>query len=181
MVAINVFEGDSEEDIHLVEHLCRDTGVECARCDVFRKGGGGAKDLALKLVKLASGESRFKPLYKLDLSLKEKIEAIATQVYGAKRVVYTVEAERALANYEVHGFRELPICMAKTQFSLSDDPKLVGRPGDFQITVRDVSISAGAGFIVPLTGTISTMPGLPKEPAAEKMDIDENGKITGLF
>lgn len=181
MVAVNVFEGDSEEDLHLVEHLCRDAGVECARSDVHRKGGDGARELAQKVVKLAAGESRFKPLYKLELTLKEKIEAIAIQVYGAKRVVYTVEAERALANYEAHGFGGLPICMAKTQFSLSDDPKLVGRPENFQITVRDVSISAGAGFVVPLTGTISTMPGLPKEPAAERMDIDEKGKITGLF
>ena len=181
LVAINVFDDDSKEDLHLIEHLCRDTGVECARCDVFRKGGEGAKDLAQKVVKLASGESRFKPLYPLELSLKEKIEVIAIQVYGAQRVVYTVEAERALANYESHGFKELPICMAKTQYSLSDDPKLTGRPDKFQITVRDASISAGAGFIVPLTGTISTMPGLPKEPAAEKMDIDESGKITGLF
>jgi len=130
---------------------------------------------------LSSGDSRFKPLYDLELGLKQKIECIATQIYGAKRVVYTVEAERALANYEALGFTNLPICMAKTQFSLSDDPKLVGRPENFQITVRDVSISAGAGFIVPLTGSISTMPGLPKEPAAEKMDIDEKGKITGLF
>jgi formate--tetrahydrofolate ligase len=181
IVAINVFADDTEEDLHLVEHLCRDIGVECARCDVHRKGGEGAKELAQKIVKLSSGESRFKPLYGLELSLKEKIECIANQIYGAKRVVYTVEAERALANYEALGFSNLPICMAKTQFSLSDDPKLVGRPEDFQITVRDVNISAGAGFIVPLTGTISTMPGLPKEPAAEKMDIDEKGKITGLF
>jgi formate--tetrahydrofolate ligase len=178
---VPVFGDDSEEDLHLVEHLCRDTGVECARCDVHCKGGEGAKDLAQKIVKISSGESRFKPLYGLELGLKEKIECIAIQVYGAKRVVYTVEAERALSNYEALGFSNLPICMAKTQFSLSDDPKLVGRPDDFQITVRDVSISAGAGFIVPLTGTISTMPGLPKEPAAEKMDIDEKGKITGLF
>jgi formate--tetrahydrofolate ligase len=181
IVAINVFADDIEEDLHLVEHLCRDTGVECARCDVHCKGGKGAEDLAHKVVKISSGDSRFKPLYGLELCLKEKIECIATQVYGAKRVVYTVEAERALANYEALGFSNLPICMAKTQFSLSDDPKLVGRPEDFQITVRDVNISAGAGFIVPLTGTISTMPGLPKEPAAEKMDIDEKGKITGLF
>lgn len=181
IVAINVFENDSEEDIHLLEHLCRDVGVESARCEHHTKGGEGAIDLAEKIVNMAAGESRFKPLYKLELSLKEKIEAIAIQLYGASRVVYSVDAEKAIANYESHGFSELPICMAKTQYSLSDDPRKLGRPEGFKITVRDVRISAGAGFVVPLTGKVRTMPGLPKRPAAEGMDIDEHGKITGLF
>jgi formate--tetrahydrofolate ligase len=181
IVAINVFEGDMEEDIHMLEHLCRDAGVESARSYAHAKGGEGAVDLATKLVKITAGESRFKPLYKDELSLKEKIEVISIELYGAERVTYSLEAEKAIAHYEGHGFGKLPICMAKTQYSLSDNPKLLGRPEGFKISVRDVKISAGAGFIIPLTGTISTMPGLPKQPAAEGMDIDEDGKITGLF
>lgn len=181
VVAINVFPSDTEREIKFTMKICEDIGVPVAISRVFEKGGEGGIQLAEEVLKALKSKSRFRYLYSLDQPIKEKIAAIATHIYGAKRVVYTVKAERDIEHLHRLELERLPICMAKTQFSLTDDPKLLGRPRGFKITVREVRISAGAGFIVPLTGTITTMPGLPRHPAAEKMDIDMHGRISGLF
>jgi formate--tetrahydrofolate ligase len=181
VVAINMFPSDTEREIKFTLKICEDIGVPVAVSEVFKKGGEGGTRLAEEVLKALKKRSRFRYLYSLDQPVKEKIEAIATHIYGAKRVVYTVKADRDIEHLHRLELENLPICMAKTQFSLSDDPKLLGRPRGFKITVREVRISAGAGFIVPLTGTITTMPGLPRHPAAERMDIDAHGKISGLF
>ncbi|MEM4293469.1 MAG: formate--tetrahydrofolate ligase [Thermoplasmata archaeon] len=181
VVAINRFPGDSQKELEAILNLCEGAGIPAAISNVAELGGEGGLALAEKVVEVANKGSRFRFLYSLDLPIKEKIEAIATRIYGAKSVAYTVEAEEAISKAEENGFGKLAVCMAKTQYSLSDDPALIGRPRNFKITVRDLRISAGGGFVVPLTGEISLMPGLPKKPAAYEMDIDEAGRIKGLF
>ena len=148
---------------------------------MFGKGGDGGIELAEKVVEACEKPSDFSPIYADDLTVKEKIEAIATKIYGAAKVNYTTAAEKAIAEVQKLGADKLPVCIAKTQYSLSDNPALLGAPKDFEITVRNVSLSNGAGFTVVYTGDIMTMPGLPKEPAAHKIDVNNEGKITGLF
>lgn len=182
IVAINHFDTDTEQEIQLIRSRCSSMGVDVAFSDVFLKGGEGGIELAEKLVSLTdSTVSNFSPIYDTDLPIKEKIQTIVSKIYGGDKVIYTPAAEKSISKIENMGMDKLPICMAKTQYSLSDNPSVLGRPTGFDVTVREVRISAGAGFIVALTGDIMTMPGLPKVPAAEKIDIDENGVITGLF
>lgn len=181
VVAINEFPTDSQEEIDLIKEKCRDLGVNVVLSQVWAKGGEGGVELAKEVVRLCEKENDFEYAYSLEGSIKEKINEIATKIYGADGVDFTKEAEKEIANLEKLGFTNLPICMAKTQYSLSDDPSKLGRPEGFRITVRKINISAGAGFIIALTGDIMKMPGLPKVPAAEKIDIDENGVIVGLF
>ncbi|MBE0069495.1 formate--tetrahydrofolate ligase [Thermoanaerobacterium thermosaccharolyticum] len=181
VVAINRFKYDTESEIEYVKKVCKDLGVDVSVTDVWEKGGEGGIELAEQVINACERESEFKPLYELDMPIKDKIKTIAKEIYGADGVGYTKEALRDLKNIESLGLDNLPVCVAKTQYSLSDNPKLLGRPEGFDITVKGLNISAGAGFIVVMTGDIMTMPGLPKSPAAERMDIDEEGKITGLF
>jgi len=182
IVAINRFASDTEREIDIIREKCSEWGVDSAVTEVYSKGGEGGLELAQKLCSLMDREkSNFRPLYDLNLPVREKIELICREIYGARGVVYKGSALKEIKTIEELGMGNLPICMAKTQYSLSDDPTLLGAPSDFDITVREVRLSAGAGFIVVLTGEIMTMPGLPKEPAAERMDIDEDGRITGLF
>lgn len=182
VVAINRFPSDTEAELQVIDDCCREMGVEYALSEVFAKGGEGGMALAEKVLEtLETKESHFAPIYDLDLSIKEKIAAIAEKIYGAARVEYTPAASKAIAEIEALGHGDLPVCMAKTQYSLSDDPTALGRPQGFTLHVSEVRLSAGAGFVVALTGSIMTMPGLPKAPAAERIDIDENGVITGLF
>lgn len=183
IVAINRFMTDTDEELKIIEQYCRDMGVDFSMCEVFAKGGSGGVELAEKVVEVSErgGEMNFAPIYDEKASIDEKINTIAKEIYGADGVVYTPKAKKAIARLEKQGFDKLPICMAKTQYSLSDDPSLLGRPSGFEITVREVRASAGAGFVVALTGDVMTMPGLPKVPAANNMDIDKDGKIVGLF
>ena len=182
VVAINIFAQDTEEELEAVRVHCAKHGVNVALSDVFARGGEGGVELAKEVIALAdSGKSDFKPLYELDMPLKAKIETIAKEIYGADGVNYTKEADKALKEFEDLGYGKLPVCMAKTQYSFSDDPALLGRPSGFKITIRSCRISAGAGFIVVLTGDVMTMPGLPKVPAAEKIDVSDDGVISGLF
>ena len=181
VVAINEFPTDSQEEIDLIKERCNDLGVNVVLSQVWAKGGEGGIDLAKEVVRLCQEENNFEYAYSLERSIKEKINEIATKIYGAEGVDFTKEAEKEIANLEKLGFANLPICMAKTQYSLTDDPSKLGRPEKFRITVRKINISAGAGFIIALTGDIMKMPGLPKMPAAERIDIDENGVIVGLF
>ena len=182
VVAINIFAQDTAEELEAVREHCAKHGVNVALSDVFAKGGEGGIELAKEVIALAdSGESKFAPIYPLDMSLKGKIETIAKEIYGADGVNYTKEADKALKEFEELGYGNLPICMAKTQYSFSDDPALLGRPSGFKITIRNCRIAAGAGFIVVLTGDVMTMPGLPKVPVAEKIDVTDDGVISGLF
>ena len=182
VVAINRFPSDTEAELAVIDECCREMGVPYALSEVFAKGGEGGVQLAEKVLEtLETRESRFAPIYELELPVKEKIAAIAEKIYGAGEVAYSAGAEKSIAEIEALGHGGLPVCMAKTQYSLSDDPAKLGRPEGFTLHVSEVKLSAGAGFIVVLTGSIMTMPGLPKAPAAERIDIDENGVITGLF
>ena len=180
VVAINRFITDAPEELEYIEEYCKEKGADFALSDVFANGGEGGKALAEKVVEAVEKPSDFAPIYSNDLTIKEKIETIATKIYGAKDVTYTTVAEKAIKEVQALGGDKLPVCIAKTQYSLSDNPTLLGAPKDFTITVRNVSLSNGAGFVVVYTGDIMTMPGLPKVPAAEKVDI-ENNKIVGLF
>ncbi len=182
VVAINAFAQDTPEELEAIRSHCAAHGVNVALSEVFAKGGEGGIELAKEVVALAtSGKAGFKLLYGGELSLKEKIETIAKKIYGAVGVNYTKEANNALKDFEKMGYGHLPVCMAKTQYSFSDDPALLGRPEGFEITIKNCRIAAGAGFVVVLTGDIMTMPGLPKVPAAEKIDVSDDGVISGLF
>ena len=181
VVAINAFPTDTAAEFELVRKACEDIGVKAVLSEVWAKGGEGGKALAEEVVKLCEEPHEFHYSYELDQTIEEKIEAIATRIYHADGVNYTDNALRQLKKLHKLGYDNVPVCMAKTQYSFSDDPTLMGAPRNFKITVRNVKISAGAGFIVALTGEIMTMPGLPKVPAAEKIDVDENGRISGLF
>ena len=181
VVAINRFPTDTEAELKLVEEKCRALGVNVALSEVWAKGGEGGKALAREVIRLCEQPNDFTFAYDDGLSIEEKIQAIAQKIYRADGVTFTANAKKQLAQLEALGFGALPVCMAKTQYSFSDDASLLGAPRGFTVTVRNVKVSAGAGFIVALTGDIMTMPGLPKVPAAERIDVDENGKISGLF
>ena len=180
VVAINRFHTDSEEELSIIEDCCKKHGCDFALSEVFAKGGEGGIDLAEKVIAACEKENNFKFLYDEKQPLKEKIETIAKNIYGADGVVFTANAEKNLAEIARLGFEEIPVCIAKTPLSLTDDPTKLGRPENFTITVKEVKLSAGAGFAVVLTGDIMTMPGLPKKPAALIIDIDENGNTVGL-
>lgn len=181
VVAINRFPTDTEAELEMVREKCKELGVNVALSEVWGKGGEGGLELAEEVLRLVEGENNFHFVYEDELSIEEKIKAVATKVYRADGVAFTANAKKQLATIEGLGLGNLPVCMAKTQFSFSDDPSLLGAPRGFEITIKDVKACAGAGFIVAKTGDIMTMPGLPKVPSAEKIDIDENGVITGLF
>ena len=181
VVAVNRFPTDTDAEIALVIRKCRELGVNTVLSDVWAKGGEGGEELAREVVRLCEEENTFRFCYDEKAPVKEKIERIVTRIYGGKDVAYTPEAEEEIARLSALGFGQLPVCMAKTQYSFSDDAKKLGAPEGFTVTVRTVKVSAGAGFLVALTGNILTMPGLPKVPAAENIDVTEDGKIVGLF
>ena len=182
VVAINRFPNDDEEELKLIETKCKELGVNVALSEVWGKGSEGGVELAKEVVRLAeTAENNFRFAYDDDMSIEEKINAIVTKVYGGEGTDFTPAARKEMARLEELGFGKYPVCMAKTQYSFSDDATKMGRPTGFRITVRNMKVSAGAGFIVVLTGDVMTMPGLPKVPAAEKVDVDANGKISGLF
>lgn len=181
VVAINKFPSDTEAELKLVEDKCRELGVNVALTDVWGSGGAGGEALAKEVIRLAEGESSMEFVYDTELSIRKKIETIASRIYGADGVEFAPKALKEMRNLEKLGYGNLPICMAKTQYSLSDNPKLLGRPQGFKISVKDITASVGAGFLVAVAGDIMKMPGLPKVPAAEKIDVDENGTISGLF
>ncbi len=183
VVAINRFGTDSDAELDYIRTVCRQKGAEFALSDVFAKGGEGGLELAEKVIAACEAPKSFTFMYEDDMSIKEKIEAVATKIYGADGVKFDASAAKALAEIEAldPSYKRLPVCMAKTQYSLSDDAAKLGRPSGFTLTVREVKLSAGAGFVVVLTGAIMTMPGLPKKPAAYSIDIDDEGNITGLF
>lgn len=181
VVAINKFPLDTDAELDLIRKKCEELDVNVALSEVWAEGGAGGEELAKEVLRLVEEESYLEYVYTLDMPIVEKIEAIATKIYGARGVDFTSVALREIEKLEKLGFDKLPICMAKTQYSLSDDPNLLGRPENFNITVRQIKVSAGAGFIVALTGDIMTMPGLPRIPSAEKINVDEEGIITGLF
>ena len=181
VVTLNRFLTDTEEELSYVEKFCLERGCEFALSEVWEKGGEGGLSLAEKVLAALEKESRFHVLYERNLPLMEKIETVAKEIYGAAGVSYAASAAKQIAQLEKLGFGDLPVCMAKTQYSLSDDAALLGRPEGFTVTIREVYVSAGAGFVVVLTGAVMTMPGLPKSPAAFRIDVDEEGMITGLF
>lgn len=182
IVTLNKFSSDTPDELQFVENFCKEIGCEFSISEVWEKGGLGGVDLAKKVIhSLETKESNFKPLYEDELSIKEKIEKVAKEIYGAGSISYETAALKAIQKIEDLGYGNLPVCMAKNQYSLSDDPSKLGRPTGFDIHIREVYISAGAGFVVAITGMVMTMPGLPKVPAAENVDVDENGRITGLF
>lgn len=182
VVTLNAFVTDTEAENQFIRQFCEEKGCEFALSEVWEKGGEGGIALAEKVLEtLENKESHFHPLYEDSLSLKEKIEAVSREIYGARSVIYEPAAEKQLAKIESLGFRDFPVCMAKNQYSLSDDAKKLGRPENFDIHIREAYVSAGAGFVVALTGAIMTMPGLPKAPAADNIDVSDDGKITGLF
>ena len=181
VVAVNAFPTDTKEELDFVEKKCRELGAEVALSEVWAEGGKGGFALAEKVENAIERENNFHVLYDEKTRIPEKIDTIVREVYGGKGVIFTAAAKKQLAEIEEYGLDKMPICMAKTQYSLSDNPELLGRPTNFTVTVRELRVNAGAGFIVALTGNILTMPGLPKHPAAENMNITEDGKITGLF
>ena len=182
VVTLNSFLTDTEAEYEFIKNFCEERGCEFALSEVWAKGGDGGMDLAEKVIQtLETKESHFAPLYPDEMSISEKIETVAKEIYGAGKVVYSPAAKKAIAKITDMGFGSYPVCMAKTQYSLSDDQTKLGRPEGFDLNVRDVYVSAGAGFVVALTGAIMTMPGLPKKPAADNIDVDADGKITGLF
>lgn len=182
VVAINRFPSDTDDEIEFLRHVCEEMGARYALSEVFTKGADGGMELAQMVMEEAdSGKSQFQMLYPDDMPLKEKIETIAKEIYGADGVTYSPSAEMSLKAIESLGYGNLPICMAKTQYSLTDDPKKLGRPTGFKINIRTVRVSAGAGFVVCETGKVMTMPGLPRTPSAFNIDVDDDGKITGLF
>ena len=181
VVAINRFPSDSEAELELIRQSCQKLGINVALSEVFAKGGEGGKELAEEVIRLCDKENDFQYCYDVNDSILSKLNTIATRIYHADGVDLVGNAGKQLKQLEEMGFGNLPICMAKTQYSFSDDQSKLGAPRNFRITVRNLKVSAGAGFIVALTGDIMTMPGLPKKPAAENIDVDENGVITGLF
>lgn len=181
IVAINQFGTDTTEELQFIENYCKEKGADFALSNVFGKGGEGGIELAQKVVQACEKPSDFAPIYPLDLTIKEKIEVIAKEIYGATKVNFVPAAEKAIAEISEIGGDKLPVCIAKTQYSLSDNPSLLGAPKNFEITVKNATLSNGAGFVVVYTGEIMTMPGLPKTPAAHSIDVSEDGKITGLF
>lgn len=181
VVAVNKFPTDTDKEIELIIEKCKELGVNVVLSDVWAKGGEGGVELAKEVVNLCEKENDFSFCYDDEMPLDKKIEAVVTRVYGGSGVVFDKKAKKELDKLEELGFGKLPVCIAKTQYSFSDDASLLGAPENFTVTVRNVKVSAGAGFVVVLTGEIMTMPGLPKVPAAEKIDVDENGKISGLF
>lgn len=182
VVTLNKFITDTDDETNFVKDFCENMGADFALAEVWEKGGDGGIELANRVLKtLESKQSNFAPIYPLDISIEDKIKTICTEIYGAGDVVFEPAARKQMDILTKLGFDNIPICMAKTQYSLSDNPALLGRPSNFTITVRDMYVSAGAGFIVVLTGDIMTMPGLPKQPAAYSIDVDKNGRITGLF
>ncbi len=181
VIALNAFASDEDEECAVIERFAKERGIPCARADEYEKGGEGMLALADIVTEAAEHEGHFKPLYELDQAVTDKIEIVCREIYGSKAVDFTKQAKRDLKRIEKLGLQQLPVCIAKTQKSLSDNPALLGRPKDFLVTVRSIGISSGAGFLVPVTGSILLMPGLPKIPVAEQVDIDEHGTITGLF
>jgi len=181
VIALNKFSSDTEKEVNMVREAAEKRGARIALSEVWEKGGDGGIELAREVLAATEENKTYKPLYDLDLPLREKIKTIATKIYGADDVEYTPQALSTVKDLEERGFGKLPVCMAKTQLSISDDPKKLGRPKNYKINVREVRISAGAGFVVAICGSIMTMPGLPKKPAAESIDIDSDGNITGLF
>ena len=181
VVAINRFPQDTEAELDLIRRKCKELGANVALSEVWAKGGEGGIELAEEVIRLCEEPNDFTFSYELEKPIKEKINDIVTKIYGGKGCVFTPEAEKQIKQLTGLGFAGLPICMAKTQYSLTDDPTQLGAPDDFVVTVRNIKVSAGAGFLVALTGDIMTMPGLPKVPAAERIDVDDNGKISGLF
>ena len=182
VIAINKFKTDTEAEIKIIEDFAKENGYKVAIADVWAKGGEGAIDLAKAVTEVVeANKTNFKPLYKWERPVEEKILTIAQEIYGASAVEYTAKAKKDLRTITDLHLDRLPICMAKTQKSLTDDPKKIGRPKDFTITVREIEIAAGAGFLIPITGTMMRMPGLPAHPGSEKIDIDKDGVITGLF
>jgi len=181
VVAINRFTQDTNHEIDYVKQICADMGIQALDTDVWAKGGHGALDLAKTIIKTVEKPATFKPLYEPDADLTVKIETIVTKIYGGVHVEYSKKAINQIKRFKKYGWDKLPVCMAKTQYSLSDDPKLLGAPKDFTIHVKSFVPKLGAGFIVAMTGNILTMPGLPKHPAALDIDISDDGKISGLF
>lgn len=181
VVAINKFPTDTENELELVRAKCKEYDVNVALSDVWANGGKGGVELAEEVMRLAEGESTMQFVYDVNDPIKKKIEAIATRVYGADGVDYSPKADKEIKNLEAIGLGNVPVCIAKNQYSMTDDPKVLGRPQGFRITIRDITPSAGAGFVVALTGDIMKMPGLPKVPSAEKIDVDDSGVISGLF
>ena len=181
VVAINRFPLDTEAELALIADKCQALGVNVALSEVWAKGGEGGRALAEEVVRLCEQPHDFRPVYDLDTSIEEKLHTIVTKIYRGRDVVLTKKARKQAAQLTAEGYGNYPICMAKTQYSFSDNAELLGAPENFTVTVRNLKVSAGAGFIVALTGDILTMPGLPKVPSAEKIDVDENGRIEGLF
>ena len=181
VVAINKFVSDTDKEVELIKKHCEEMGVDISLCEVWEKGGEGGEDLAKKIVKATSEESNYKPLYNLDKPIKEKIECICKEIYGAGEIKFSNKANKMMKKIESIGFGGLPICMSKTQKSISDNPSLLNAPKGYTLNIDEIKLASGAGFIIAMAGGIIDMPGLPKVPAACNIDIDENGKITGLF
>ncbi len=181
VVAINRFDTDTQHEIETVERICKEEKADFALSEVFAKGGEGGIELAKKVIEAADKPSSFHQIYPLEASIEEKVGILAKEIYGADGVDFSAAAKKSIAEIKELGCGNMPVCVAKTQYSLSDNPGLLGHPKGFRLSVRDVSLSAGAGFAVIYTGNIMTMPGLPKKPAAQIIDIDDNGVISGLF